>query len=786
MTRVSVQMALGYSALDDPPDDRWTDITEWTDIQSSAITITRGAEDEKAQTQTGTCTLALDNQDGRFTPGRPGPYFPYVRKRTPLRVRVTALPGTNWLTTTDFELDTGDWFEPDGNGPGNFDVDGAHFRSGTQSMLIEWDTTGTGGAVAIGAYGLTIGQQYTASGYVWVPAGSPAVRLLVGSTLGALSTTTGTWTRISVTWTATAGSHILSVTTGTTSPGAGSKAWLDDVMVNEGVAAAVFDATPSVVSGRFYGAVTSLPVRWKGLQSVVSVTCSDLFAWLGRQPALQPVLVEEVLLTAPIGYWTLSEAEGATSAGDISGYSRPALAVTQVGAGGTLTFGQGTGPATNGLPTPLFAPASSTAGLVLTADMGRALDAADQSGARSWVFECWFSTTTKGRVLTTWQASDPIAFDNSITFLLDATSGALVIETRDGGNLTTTTISTGNLADGATHYLVYDDRPGPLGTGQYALVDGVAHSITPVNQRIGLRRLTVGGYNSARLWSGSISHVAIYQVDVDPSIDPSTFLDHYAAGVDAFDGEAADTRMGRLLAYAGVALDSYGDFSAVAQQGELGQNVVSHLRDLENTESGKVFADRAAASVVFQSRTVRYNPQPALTIPWADTETDDDAWADDDQKQVNTVSVSRPGGAVQRVADADSIAAYGPYPPQGGDLTLLKMTDAEALDAATWIISRYAVPPPELRDLVIEAYSLPPATYAAVLGADISTVLTVTDLPDQAPTPTAAVFAEGYVETISEKRHQLAFHTSTASVDSVWVLDDPDYSVLGASTRLAY
>lgn len=782
MTRVSVQVGIGHAANDDLGAEDWTDVTEWVDIQTSGIGITWGAEDEKQQTQTGTCSLVLDNQAGRFT----HPTSPTrLRKKTPLQVLVTVPLGPNLLETTSIETDTGEWSERADDLPAGFDLDATHAHSGTQSMLVQWAPSGTGGIMQQGVYGLTIGEQYTASAYVWVDPGNPAVRLQVAGTMGAVSAVTGAWTRISVAWTAAAGSHLIEFTTGTTSPAFGAQAWLDDAQVEEGAAATVFDATPAVVSDRFYGAIASLPMSWKGLQPIITVTASDLFAWLSRQPALQPMLIEETLLTQPIVYYPLSEAEGATSAGDISGYARPALVATQVGVGGATTFGQGVGPSTDGLSTPLFAPVSATAGVVLTADMGRALDATDVGA--SFVFECWFSTTTKGRVIMAWQGLDPIAFDNSAVFLLDGTSGALVMETRDGGNLTTTTVATGNLADGGVHHLVYEDRQGVLGSGQYVMIDGTAHSLaSAVNQRTGLRRLTVGGYNSNRLWSGSISHVALYMVDFNPGLDQGDFTRHYEAGTTAFDGEPADDRMGRLAAYSGLGLDSFGVFSDIAQQGQLGQNALSHMRDVESTESGKLFCSRSGPWLEFQSRTIRYNPVPAISLSWPDTETDSNTWADDDQKLINDATGSRPGGATQRVTDQASVATYGPYPPSGGDLTVLKTTDSEVVDALTWTVSRYADPPPELRQLTVEAYSMPATDYVALLGAGISTVIGVTDLPPDAVAPATTVLIEGCAETITQARHTLGFHTSAAATDTVWVLDDPAYSVLGTSTRLAY
>lgn len=789
MTRVTVLAAFGASAIN-LDEDSWTDITGWVDIVSSGISTTRGASDELQQTQTGTCSLTLDNTDGRFTPGSASsPYYPYMRRRLPVWVGLTTLSGINFVTNPTFEAGTAGWSAPFADSVAGYGTDTAHAHSGTKSMLVQWVATGTGGQVRTRVCGLTIGRTYTASAYVWVPASNPAVRLRIdGTTLGALSGVTGAFTRITVSWTATAGSHLVQFTTGTTSPAPGTSAWIDDVQVEEAASASAFDSQPATVHDRFYGAVTSLPFGWKGLQATVQITCSDLFAWLARDPALQPMLVEETMLTEPVAYYLLSEAEGATAGGDISGQARPALTATQVGVGGTLTFGTGTGPSTDGLSTPVFAPASSTAGLCLTMDAVQPLtDAATRPG--TYTFECWFSTTVKGRVIMAWQGNDPITFDNSIVFLLDATTGALVIETRDAGALTTTTVATGNLANGAVHHLVYDDRQGALGTDQYTMVDGTVRSVVISPQRDQLRRLTVGAYNSARLWDGSISHVAVYLHNSNPRIPQSSFTAHYTAGTTAFAGESADTRMARLLTYTGIySLITAGAFSAVAAQGELGQNVLAHMREVEATESGKVVCSRgstSSGSIVFQSRTVRYNPMPALTLAWSDTETDDGAWADDDQKLINTVTASRPNGAVQVITDAASIAAYGPYEPTTGT-TLLKVSDAEVIDAATWLVSRYADPPPELRQLEVDAYSMPTATYAALLEADVSTVIALTGLPSQAPAATTTVFVEGYTETITQAGHKLTFHTSAAATDTVWVLDDLTYSVLGSTTRLAY
>ncbi|MEV5979119.1 DUF6415 family natural product biosynthesis protein [Streptomyces sp. NPDC052114] len=122
----------------------------------------------------------------------------------------------------------------------------------------------------------------------------------------------------------------------------------------------------------------------------------------------------------------------------------------------------------------------------------------------------------------------------------------------------------------------------------------------------------------------------------------------------------------------------------------------------------------------------------------------------------------------------------------GSALDLLKSSDLKVLDAANWVVSRYADSPTETRQAPVDAYTLPLVTYRALLAADVSTVLELTGLPDEAPAPTATVTVEGYSETITRNRHLLNFHTARAQTDTVWVLDDPTYSVLGSTTRLAY
>ncbi|MEU4348312.1 hypothetical protein [Streptomyces sp. NPDC023838] len=776
MTRLTVLAGFGYAPT--ATDIQWTDITPYVRYSaSSPVNITRGAEDELSDTQTGTLTMRLDNSDGRFTPGRASsPYYPYVKRNCPVAVWVTVLGGINYLTDPGFESLANGWANSSSASVNTADRDTTHVKSGTYAYRIGWRNSGTGGIQQCRLYGLTIGRQYTASVHVWVPVGAPAVRLDIdGTTVGSASTLTGGWQRITVTWTATGGSQLLRITTTTTSPAVGDYVWLDEGQVEEGAAATSWSSTPATVHARYFGMATSWPTSWQGLLSTVNFTASDQFKLLSRRPSLGPMLVEEVLSEGAEVYYPLSEPSSSVSAGDQSGHAYPSLAVTQAGSGGTIAFAEGIGPPSDGLGTPLFTPASSSAGKYLSTDIVHRLTTVEHAG--DLIFECWFSTSVQGRALMSWATSDPAAFLSATTISLESGTGKVRVDQVFAGLTSTSTANTPNLADGNVHHLVYDEA------GQMVWVDGSSYGVTtsPLSD---LRLLTVGAtYAGGSLWDGTISHVAAYVASGGlPHI--ADIVDHYVTGTTGHAGELSWERIARLATYAGVSsVIRLGLFSAVASQGELGQSPMSHMRDVERTEGGRLFCDRASAALVFHGRSVRYNPVPSLSLAYADLETEDVEFADDDQKLVNLIIGSRPGGATQRVKNAASISAYGPYQQS---LDVLKTTDAEVLDASYWTILRYADPPAEMRQLPVIASSLSTATYQALLNADIDTAFTVTGLPAEAPSSTASVTVEGYTEQISHNEHLINFRTSRSDVDSVWVLDDSAYSVLDSTTRLAY
>ncbi|MGW1158423.1 hypothetical protein ACWD5Q_06520 [Streptomyces sp. NPDC002513] len=814
---MALLVEMGWGGLVQAPDTiTWTDVSQYVDGITRGITVTRGASDELSETQPGTATLTLDNADGRFTPGNAAsPYSPWVRRNAPIRISVAIIPTTTgsapyplamlgddfddgrinstlWPTLAGGPTETGGRLRIPVSTAADASVLSARTwtlvgskltaklatvpAAGTStnaaaSMWVNSTTSGTrigwrfdalaGVIAAMSQTGFSDGSPtnltYSAIDHAWL-----RVREASGTVYWETSPDGYTWvvrrTLATPSW-VTSQTHAVEFPTTRTG---GTSDYIE------------WDLVGATVKPRLYGMVNEWPVDWEGLNSKVTVSCTDLFKRLNRLPALRSMVTEEIINLVPVAYYPLTEPSDSTSAGDLSGNGLPSMAITQAGSGGTLTMGAGTGPAATGDSTPVLTPSTATAGKYLAADLGVAAQA--QLTTNRPAFEAWFQTTTTGRAIFGLYSPD-LQYVHVMS--LSAT-GALQIEwTVTGASaLTVYTVSgTSGLADGNWHHVVYDQRLNVV------WVDGVnkdpAVSVTfGADQRV----LNIGGYRGTRLWNGSLAHVAVFGASAAIG---SALAQHYSAGTNGYAGDTADTRISRLADYVGlVDVTIVGStFDPIASQGPGGTQVVARMREVESTESGKLFAARDQFNLTYQSRDVRYNPTAAaeaFQIAYADLEPGT-SFADDDQKMVNTVDASRPGGATQTVTAPQSVLAYGPYPQT---LDILKTSDNSVLDAAYWLVSRYADPGPELREVAIEAYTM--ATYQAILDADISSYFTVTSLPSQAPVSSMRVTVEGYTETIKERSHVIQFHTSASVTDSVWVMDDPVYSVLDSTTRLAY
>jgi len=132
-----------------------------------------------------------------------------------------------------FQDGTTDGWEGAGTDPPAVAFSSVRSHSGGGSLLVTWDG-GSNDQIAHveqpNRY--VVGVTYTAKAWVWVPAGSTAVSLVIGGVgFGPSSSTTNAWQELSYTWTATAVDNEVQIWA-VTPAGVGAQVWLDDVSVS--------------------------------------------------------------------------------------------------------------------------------------------------------------------------------------------------------------------------------------------------------------------------------------------------------------------------------------------------------------------------------------------------------------------------------------------------------------------------------------------------------------------------------------------------------------------------
>jgi hypothetical protein len=121
---LAVEAAWGADLDGDSTTWVWTEITGDV-LMDDRIALSHGRADEAGTSQPATCTFTLDNRAGAYSLGGQSSNYPYVRRNTPIRVRV----------------------DPDGGG---YDT---VFQGFADSWNPDWDTTGRYAVVKLSASG---------------------------------------------------------------------------------------------------------------------------------------------------------------------------------------------------------------------------------------------------------------------------------------------------------------------------------------------------------------------------------------------------------------------------------------------------------------------------------------------------------------------------------------------------------------------------------------------------------------------------------------------------------
>ena len=555
-----------------------------------------------------------------------------------------------------------------------------------------------------------------------------------------------------------------------------------------------------VTTNRFTGTVDSVTVNWpsdSGASSTVTVTGVDLMASLNRRK-LPATLTATIMAAAPSVYWPMHEAEGATSAGDLSGKGGPPLMVAQRGTGGTFSMGSGDGAPTQSLGCATFERASATAGPYLTTTLTSALPVAPP-GTYNWGFLVTFvvaSSTVAAQTFVRLRRPDTEPQDGAP--LLDiGCDGSGYLRVSSAFKAGVTNSSTIQVCDGLPHHVSVFGVAVPgspeIFTTVWRIDGGVGAHLGGVVSTggtpwPGVTVVEVGGSLStgANQASASISDLAYFPISA-----PTTATDDIGkAATTGFTTDRTDQRIGRYLDWLGITARSLetGAVTATAHQDTTDLSPVAAMNAVAATERGLVFVD-ASGQVTFHSRTHR-DGTPWTALLDADALDESLTFTTDTQSLINKVTVSRPFGSTVTFSDPSSITAYGEYPtevellisgqqapPTSGSIPVVANSGAlEAFAAAAWMVNTNSTPRPRVSTVGVDLLTQTPAIAAQMQALELGSLIGLIGLPSQAPSGGLSLFVEGWTETISLSEWTMQLNTSPH--DSPLYLDSDWYDYL--------
>ncbi|WP_438489586.1 hypothetical protein [Streptomyces sp. S186] len=783
----------------DSPLDRYVEVTPRTRGRTS---IQRGRQYELDQVRSGEYQATLADTDGALDPlNTSGPWYGHIMAYQPYRKRAQWPPTQNLLTQV--QATGGDL---GGYGTGTLDQSGAgpDIFSSTDASggQIAADSTAWQGArvmqfaVPSGStaptrichtpqYGALPGQTYTMQirvrnvtsstslqvkphvGWYSASGGSPT-SFAYGTTVTLTGSPTAAWTQLTVTATAPTTAAGMNVGFSLAATAAATcNAQADGWQVEKGSTATAWTA-PGVWYPLYAGFVERWPSRWNfnGTYGTVEPVAVDAISLLSQVQLSDP-LTQEINSHNPRFLYKLDDPQGSNSFADASGnFPAAPIGVSKAGpgsltsgnqitsatSGGTYTGSTGTVVTVNNPdPGTLFIDPASFIALTAAGIRGPA----NPSGEWTRMIAFRYTGPTPSSKTVFWSSFDKNAGNGSSIYWQINSSGffQVLLSGPTAGSLTNFQPTNTNYVDGNWHLAILSYSHS---TARLTLsVDGVNVTYTSVNPAIeasGLVSDSVGGWidpttgnGSAFQYKGDLSFVA----EFPSALSTTDCTNLYNAWKSACSGESSDARYSRILRYAGY-LGVYsiqaGLTTSMGPMATGGQDALSALQAVVDTENGEHFIDRMG-TVTFRSRSARYNSlTPVYTFgentaagewPYEDCQLDYDS-----THLSNQVTVTQSGpNQLFRAQDQTSITNYFPR-------TLSRSINAssalECQDAANYLLSRYKNPAVRVSSLKLHP-SANPALWPVCLSLELGMRVRVMRRP---PAPAAPIQVDCFIEQI--------------------------------------
>lgn len=615
---------------------------------------------------------------------------------------------------------------------------------------------------------------------------------------GTITTTTGSYVRLTSTFVATQPLHTIQIaTTGTATAGT---VLIDDIQLEPGGTASAFSSTGPVIYGNFAGYVERWPSNWnyQGTYGIAQITCVDAFAPLANT-LLHTAYTQSVLAKKPAYYWRLNDGASVTTFAESSGNNGPGLVRVNASTGGSPTFAPNTAIAIAGDPGAVGVHITGGTISQATAMEAYTLSIGTNTGTMGFTAALWFLADTAPTITGvsvylygTFEGTDFLLIaPNTTSMVIDASLSSGAFGVNHGTGL--------NLKDGKVHLLIATVQVASNSITTQTWVDGVLaqNNTDNVTTAFGSaapdfrwNNIEVGGQADAYNGGGSgmqgiYAHVALWNRALS-----STEIADLVNGGKGYPGETSGQRIARYLtsSYIGpTAIDTGSSTMAVDSLAER-TAALDGCQAVALSENGNFFQSRSGF-LTFQGRSLRYLE---LTPVWVFGETTgsgeipylpDIAFDFDPTQIFNDVTVTRTDGAVVESTDNASQLSYGVRSYQR---TINIASDLETIDAANWILGGHKQPTQRLQALTIDP-GANPAVWPCALGARIGDRATVKRRTAAGYTMSADYFIERIETNRAPGQWKVTFQMSPASLgEQPWILGDSVYGVLGVTTNPGY
>lgn len=801
--------------------DTWTDITDRV-YTRDPVTITRGRSDEAGQTEPSTCSLTLNNRDGRFSPRNPrSPLFGLIGRNTPIRVSVDH--GDNVLLSPGVHqrdrVDTPDSAVLSVTGDIDIRIDLTVHNWHGVDLAAKYLTTGDQRSWVLVI--LTTGEMQL----LWSPDGTLASRFALTSTVPVPPTPGRQALRVTLDVDNGATGHTATFYTAPDMTGPWTQ--LGEAVTGSGITS-IFDSTADVEVGEVAG-ITGSGVDGRihafelrdGIDGIrvaspdFSVPAAGSESFFDGQGNTWTVRGEAQITNR--WYRFTGEVSEWPPRWDVTGRD---IYVPLEAAGILRRLGQGASPLDSAIRRELASPDSANApvaywpmedgrhadSIASGLDSGRPMTvtgnprmAANTDFVASKPLPTMGDAIFKGRVMqhdaTTeaqvrWLLSIPDdgATAGSIIASIDTTGSArrweVVYEGSDGAlRLRAFDDDETNVADTGVLLFGIDGRPIRMSVELQQVGSDVEASLAtlPTDQFTATATdITATGHTMGRVMRVSLNpdraltDVAAGHVSVQSAITVIQDLMSF----NAHTGETSGERITRLADEEGLTLRTVG---ALADPPQLGPQTPTRLVDLlaeaAASDTGVLFEPRDVIGVGFRAHRSLYNQGLVVTLDYAAGQVSPPLEpTDDDQQTVNDVTASTETGPAARfVAETGtlSVTEVGRY---DADVTVSANHGEWLGHHAGWRVRLGTVDEARYPSITAQLHGLreTPDLIGTLLSADAGDRLVIDNPPEWLPPEQISQIVQGYSETVEARTHTVTYVCSPESAWRVAEYDDDD------------